>query len=279
MKLWTYALGAVVLAAVLFAGYYFLRPHPGGERAGVLSAAEWQRMASPGTLSRPHAFLEHDCAACHTPVRGVEAANCTACHANEQSLLQRQPTAFHADVESCVECHVEHRGADAPISEMDHAAFARLSLRQLRKTSDPTTQPSTAEDAHRVAERIALWIRQQQRDAPLPPNHPSLTAAEAVLNCATCHANQDRHQGFFGADCAQCHGTDAWTIPHFRHPPPSSTDCAQCHQAPPSHYMMHFEMVSMKVARQEHAQVNQCYLCHQTTSWNDIKGVGWYKHH
>ncbi|MBI3736827.1 hypothetical protein HY256_09975 [Candidatus Sumerlaeota bacterium] len=53
----------------------------------------------------------------------------------------------------------------------------------------------------------------------------------------------------------------------------------QCHQAPPSHYMMHFEMVSMKVAGQEHAEVSQCYLCHQTTAWNDIRGVGWYKHH
>ena len=43
--------------------------------------------------------------------------------------------------------------------------------------------------------------------------------------------------------------------------------------------MGHFHMVSMKVAGQHHAQVNQCYLCHQTTAWNDIKGVGWYKHH
>jgi NAD-dependent SIR2 family protein deacetylase len=27
------------------------------------------------------------------------------------------------------------------------------------------------------------------------------------------------------------------------------------------------------------AQVNQCYRCHQTTSWNDILGVGYYKIH
>ena len=29
----------------------------------------------------------------------------------------------------------------------------------------------------------------------------------------------------------------------------------------------------------EHADVSQCFLCHQTNAWNDIKGVGWYKHH
>ena len=43
--------------------------------------------------------------------------------------------------------------------------------------------------------------------------------------------------------------------------------------------MMHFRMVSAKVAGQPHAAVRQCFLCHQTTAWNDIKGVGWYKHH
>ena len=52
--------------------------------------------------------------------------------------------------------------------------------------------------------------------------------------------------------------------------------------------MTHFSMVSKRVARQEDervaqccgaAQVNQCYRCHLTTSWNDIRGVGWYKHH
>ncbi len=53
-------------------------------------------------------------------------------------------------------------------------------------------------------------------------------------------------------------------------------------------HMMHFEMLSKRIAKQEDSQVaeccgptqvNQCYRCHQTTSWNDIKGVGWYKHH
>lgn len=43
--------------------------------------------------------------------------------------------------------------------------------------------------------------------------------------------------------------------------------------------MEHFSMISMKVAGIEHADVSQCFLCHKTNSWNDIKGVGWYKHH
>jgi hypothetical protein len=115
--------------------------------------------------------------------------------------------------------------------------------------------------------------------ASLPVAHPRIRPEETALDCNACHANQDPHRTLFGRDCASCHATAAWTIPEFRHPSPLSTDCAQCHQAPPSHYMEHFHMVSMTVAHVEHADVSQCFLCHQTNSWNDIKGVGWYKHH
>jgi hypothetical protein len=206
-------------------------------------ASTWQRLASPGPLSAGHAFLEDNCAACHTPGRGPEAASCIACHADNEWLLQRQPTAFHASAGSCRECHPEHQGAGGRPTAMDHAALARVGLRRLREDTSGST------------------------------------AAEGGLNCAACHATKDRHFTLFGQDCAQCHSTEKWTVEGFRHPSSRSTDCAQCHQAPPSHYMGHFHMVSMKVAGKPHARVNECHLCHETTAWNDIKGVGWYKHH
>lgn len=218
-----------------------------------------------------HSSLENNCAACHTPVKGVEAANCVVCHANNAELLGRQPTAFHADINSCSECHIEHQGRERRPAEMDHVALARIGLRQLSEG-----QPGSEQQQERA--RLLGWISEHGAGAQMP-SHPNVTPDEAVLNCATCHATRDRHQGLFGNDCAQCHATTQWTITEFVHPSPRSTSCAQCHQAPPSHYMEHFEMVSKRVAGVEMAQVNQCYLCHQTTSWNDIKGIGFYKHH
>ncbi|GAB2689303.1 hypothetical protein GCM10011495_30970 [Hymenobacter frigidus] len=59
-------------------------------------------------------------------------------------------------------------------------------------------------------------------------------------------------------------------------------------QAPLSHYMMHFQMVDKAVVVQGNGQtkaccggvvVAQCNKRHQTTAWNDLKGVGYYKHH
>jgi hypothetical protein len=243
------------------------------QRPDLRAEVRWQSTVSPGKLSSAHAFLANNCTSCHTPVRGVEAANCIACHANNQSLLQRQPTAFHADVRSCVDCHVEHEGTDRRPTQMDHATLAKLDLRQMSANNATHTNNAAAR------ERTVAWIGQHASGAPLPPGHPTATREEAALSCIVCHSNQDRHRGLLGTDCIQCHTTTAWTIPEFRHPAPTSTSCVQCHQAPPSHYMGHFRMVSMTVAHQPFAQVSQCFLCHQTNDWNDIKGVGWYKHH
>nr|HJZ92327.1 hypothetical protein [Gemmataceae bacterium] len=226
-------------------------------------ASTWERQVSPGELSAAHHFLNDNCAACHTPGKGPDAAQCATCHANDQALLARQATAFHATVSSCRECHPEHRGTAPSPSQMDHAAFAHIGLRELK-----------AED-RAAYDRLFGWVKVQGSD----PAGIGPSPLEASLDCRGCHSTKDRHQGLFGTSCAECHVTDRWTVAGFRHPPPSSTDCAQCHQAPPSHFMMHFHMVSMRVSGQHHARVNQCYLCHLTTAWNDIRGVGWYKHH
>ncbi len=228
--------------------------------------ATWQRMVEPGALSTAHAHLENNCAACHTSVRGVETSKCIVCHANNESILQRQPTAFHASISSCTECHLEHQGFENRPTKMDHAALAKIGLRQL---------DSDAADSENQALRQELLMWAEHRVAP----HRGITATEATLHCWSCHANDDRHFKLFGQDCAQCHATDRWNLPEYRHPSSSSMDCAQCHQAPPSHYMMHFKMISARVAGKPHARVDQCFQCHQTTSWNDIKNAGWYKHH
>ncbi len=273
MRMWRALFIALALFVAFFSAFYFLGSHPGGERSGVLSTTAWQRMAQPGALSQAHSFLEHNCAACHAAVEGVKASKCIVCHANNESLLQRQPTAINANVSSCRECHHEHRGIDRHPIDMDHVALAEIGLRQL----EVDHSPGDVNDL--VRKELLDWIDRHEPTGTDARGHSSLDPQAAVLDCATCHSTKDVHRELFGQDCAQCHATAKWTIPEYRHPSPNSTDCAQCHQAPPSHYMMHFKMISAKFARQPSAKVNECYQCHQTTSWNDIKGVGFYKHH
>ena len=227
-----------------------------------------QQAVIPGKLSQAHAFLENNCAACHTSLKGVEAANCIVCHVNNQAILQRQPSAFHADIASCASCHIEHQGRVKQSTRMDHAALARIGLQQLANGSPQ----------NRIDERpIKRWL--EENSHTIQGDSSNLLPEETLLNCAVCHKTKDRHVGLFGNDCAKCHATSKWTIPEFRHPSSASQSCNQCHQAPPSHYMMHFKMISMSIARQPNAKVTECFLCHQTTSWNDIRGAGYYKHH
>ncbi len=230
-----------------------------------------ERLVSPGELSQPHAFLDNNCAACHTPGKGIEAKNCIVCHANNEHVLQRQPTAFHANVSACAACHIEHQGRVARTTKMDHSALTRIGFTRVK--NDATTSDADVAQARQLKQ----WLQEQNRGGHF--QNTQLKPQERLLDCASCHQTKDRHRGLFGADCALCHSTAKWTIAEFRHPSSASQSCAQCHQAPPSHYMMHFKMIDQKICGQPNAKVNQCFLCHQTTSWNDIKGVGFYKHH
>lgn len=240
-------------------------------RADVGDPTAWQEIAMPGELSEAHAFLKSRCSACHSPIAGVEAVNCIVCHANDRDLLERQPTAFHASISECASCHVEHQHGARVAGAMDHNELARIGLSQL--------EAAESGDEDRNVAWLVRWVEETDRRAPKLESQGTVTPLEGALDCYSCHQNEDRHQKFFGEDCSECHSTTMWSIAEFRHPSAASRDCAQCHQAPPSHYMQHFKMISMKVAGVHTARVEQCFLCHQTTAWTDIKRVGTYKHH
>ena len=281
-----------VLIATLIVGVAALGIGVDWRKSDSPTRTLWQQVVMPGALSQSHASLSNNCVACHTPLKGVEPALCIACHADNTALLQRQPTAFHANVQVCSGCHVEHQGTLRMPTTMDHSLLAKAG-HVLLSTPGAATPLNSAEieGVTRLMDRMPRQELQAARpQAPyaevekniareLPVNHPRLGAGESMLDCASCHATKDRHQGLFGTDCVQCHATTQWTLAEFVHPSTRSTECAQCHQPPPSHNMMHFSMMSARIAGQPNAKVNQCFLCHQTTSWNDIKGVGTVKHH
>jgi hypothetical protein len=250
--------GAAATASVAFVSWQLV---PTG------TGSPWQQFVNPGPLSASHAFLKTDCAACHTALAGAEPVKCIGCHAGNEALLQRQPTAFHGSIGTCSGCHIEHGGERVRPVAMSHAVLADIGLAMTERGADNATN-----------RRVLTWIR-EHRASGREPAHPLLSVPEAALDCAACHETRDRHQLQFGRDCAVCHAAATWRIAEFRHPSPRSVDCAQCHRAPPSHYMEHFEMVSQRVAGEPDARVEQCFRCHQTTAWNDIRRIGWYKHH
>lgn len=262
------ALWMLVIIAVIAAGVLALMKVP-----PVSDAA--QQLMRPGALSPRHAYLNNQCGACHEPAVGVTVAKCTACHATAERLLGRQPTAFHASVQECSACHIEHQTTGVRPVVMDHVALAEIGARTIQRAAHGRFRRGIGPDPESAATLKALetWLHIKS-----PDQLDTITAREA-LNCATCHDSKDPHFKRFGSDCAQCHVMESWIVAGYQHPSPSSTDCVQCHQPPPSHFMGHFSMVSQKFAGKENARVDECFECHNTTSWNDIVGVGFYKHH
>ena len=204
----------------------------------------WRGMVNPGPLSPAHEMLEGKCSSCHTPHKGVEAKNCLTCHAGED-FADQQSAKFHATATQCTSCHVEH-DAGKSIVKMDHAVL--LMHQKWARAADERRKSPTSSDPMKA------------------------------LNCVSCHSNRDPHAGLFGKTCSTCHSVDSWAINEFRHPVPTNRECAQCHKPPPSHLMEHFRMVSQAQAKKQ-ARVDQCYACHTTDSWNNIRGKGFYDHH
>jgi cytochrome c3-like protein len=243
-----FALAAlVVLAVVAMVGF--------GVHQGK---SKWQQLTSPGPLSKVHAFIGNNCAACHSPITGVTRAKCVTCHADDTELVERQPTAFHQGISECASCHYEHVARIERPIHMDHAALARIGLAELSQGRA---------DMRRLRGWLAAWMR----SAPAPDMRGSLSAEERLLDCASCHRINDVHSGNFGQNCALCHGTKNWFIETYVHPSPSSRQCAQCHRPSPCHFMEGCLVMMGHMAGGEGARLEQCYRCHKTTSWYDFR--------
>ncbi len=256
----SFALWCVLIVAGITGGVFALT------NVEPASAAA-KKFVSPGPLSPRHAYLDNQCRACHEPAVGVTVAKCTACHANAELLLGRQPTAFHASVQECSACHVEHQTANVRPIVMDHVALATIGARALERAS------GTDAESEATLRSLETWLHIRR------PTQLDASTAREALNCAGCHDRKDPHFKRFGSDCAQCHALESWSVAGYQHPSSGSKQCVQCHQPPPSHLMGHFAMISQQVAGKAGARVDQCFECHNTTSWNDIVGVGFYKHH
>lgn len=182
----------------------------------------------------------------------------------------------HAFLENkCESCHTPNRGVRAQSCISCHAAAPELLMK-----------PATAFHA-KIAECAGCHIEHQGGVArPTRMDHQILEKIarrqggnSTSLDCQSCHVPVDRHQGFFGKDCASCHLTTSWKIAGYFHPSSRSTECSECHKAPPSHYMMHFDVMDRPIAGERNAKVDQCFSCHQTDSFNNIKRAGMVKIH
>lgn len=173
--------------------------------AGIIYA-KGNQIFSPGPLNAvsdssmardvsSHAELDADCAACHTPPWGDQrmADRCVACHTETQTQLL-DPATLHGalDARNCRDCHTEHQGAEASLTQVeslvvDHEQF-RFSLAVHQTTAEQLPfgcadchsesltrfDPTACETCHREDQPdfIALHAKRDRQPRQAPTVHP-----------------------------------------------------------------------------------------------------------
>ena len=175
-----------------------------GSALGIVVYLTGGQAFSPGDLSdvnhggqpigefMTHAEFGGDCNQCHTPFKGIEAANCESCHDNvgrERRTGQGLHGRFQTP-EVCADCHLDHRGSDfnlltIALIDFDHD-ITRFSLAQHQ--SDFNGLSLDCVTCHVSETDFAI----------------SSTA------CADCHATADPpfmalHLDTFDDNCLLCH--------------------------------------------------------------------------
>ncbi|MCC6567913.1 MAG: cytochrome c3 family protein [Anaerolineales bacterium] len=250
-----------IVTALVIAGYAYAR---GGllYNPGPLNAQRGEMLG--GVTS--HAETGGDCKTCHTAPweRATMADRCLDCHSDLSGQLQ-DFTSLHgrmmkdAAVLTCRNCHPEHRGADASLTEMDELTFPHEALGYSLRGHQFTAarKAFTCADCH--ADDISNFDLQtcdtchRQMDAAFTETHEAnwggdcllchdgvdtygndfdhnrlafpLAGGHANISCYDCHANARTITDLQSAsqDCATCHAADDVHAGKF------GADCASCH--------------------------------------------------
>lgn len=221
-------------------------------------AGPFESLVMPGPVIEGHADIEEECGACHQKFdRGRQNALCLDCHEAVNADVVagagfhgRDPQASSA---SCASCHTDHEGRDATIVVLEDNAFDHrfTDFELLGKHAD-----TACTDCH---ESDATY-----RDAP--------------TDCASCHGDDDAHEGFLGDDCASCHAVTEWLDTAFDHEATGypligkheTTACLDCHAdatyqgAPTTCYGCH-----QADDVHEGRSGEQCDRCHNPADWAD----------
>ena len=148
---------AAIITTLLIVGYVYAR---GGllYSPGDLNAQRGEMLG--GVTS--HAETGGDCKTCHTAPweRATMADRCLECHSNLSGQLQ-DVSSLHGRMMknstalTCRNCHPEHRGADASLTEMDEITFPHEAIGYSLKGHQFTAarKAFTCADCH--AERFA----------------------------------------------------------------------------------------------------------------------------
>jgi len=254
------------------------------------------------------------CADCHGDnVAKFDRARCEACHRGYQAdFVAKHVADFGSD---CLACH---DGVDR-YSKFDHnrlkftLAGKHVEItcgechRQVRAVADFKGASPACIDCHRKDDKhngsfgvdcakchtaeswagaqfdhnlAAFQLTGQHLKVRCDQCHTNNVFKGTPQTCVACHQRDDKHQGKFGTDCAQCHTAENWQDAKFDHNLAAfklegkhqTVECAKCHvnnvfQGTPQ------TCIACHQKDDKHAGAfgTDCAACHNPSNWADAK--------
>ncbi len=213
--LWTFVRPALAVGIVLAVAY------------GIFKMIGVEGPLSPGYVTSAHANYDARCEACHAPRQGASNLRCQRCHdsGGGARLTQTAHVLFGSgdprraattrDL-ACARCHVEHRGSDVRLANVDGAQCLRCHAALRPAASGQSFSiPSLGKHPEFKVVRDALQGNPRLLYSHKVHMKPMIKegAAGEWETCARCHA-QERAGGrdlepiSFDLHCARCHNED-----------------------------------------------------------------------
>jgi hypothetical protein len=205
------------------------------------------------------ASAPQDCFSCHQkddPHEGRFGTDCGSCHKPDgwkPATFDHNLAAFRLEGKhASVECEKCHQGGVFKGTPQDCYSCHRQDDKHGGKFGTDCAAchtPSDWENATFDHSRSNFPLTGAHQQVACEKCHVNAQFAGTPSACVSCHADPVFHAGAFGADCASCHNTNAWSPAVFNlsHPQPSVNEhgsgifhggatCRTCHPSSVSTY-------------------------------------------
>lgn len=264
-----------------------------------------EKGAEPGAAApAPAGFFSRalqDCYVCHQtqePHRQQLGKNCQDCHQAESwhKISYRHAKSgfplngMHRSV-ACGLCHPNQRWRKIAedcysCHRLDDAHGGRYGQKCQECHSDkgPPTDPQKPKTAWKRTvfdhgkTRFALDGQHQQLACDLCHSQ-QLYGQKLKTDCLACHQKDDRHKGFYGPKCTQCHNSKGWRTSVFDHRQTrfpllekhQQVACSSCHTRPTAGEKLGDACIGCHQLEDVHRsqETVRCERCHTPAGWRD----------
>ncbi len=195
-----------------------------------------------------------------------KTVSCTLCHPNQR---------WKKIASDCYSCHQLNDS---------HAGRYGKKCQDCHSDKGPPVDPKNPKSAWKRVrfdhQKTRFSLKGKHRKLACSLCHPrQLYGQKLKTDCFSCHQQDDRHKGFYGPKCGQCHQPKGWKISAFDHQKTrfplvakhQQVACTNCHTRPVSGEKLGNRCINCHQLKNVHRdkKFKRCERCHTPAGWRE----------